>query len=542
MWATAGKSITNQKMALKKWVLSTRLLTKGEHLTAVVLAAAFLVLVTPGLDTTAQAQTPCPDAANGGAANGNHATGNCVGGGTLGEGFRVENLVQSLNRINISGRIASADVATNTTLQNNNGCIVDAMALPNTITVPSSPAASCDFTSTYTDVNGDTVTITGSVDRSVSSTITNIVATGGAFGAPAAGTNPSQTVAGIQRQISRVLLSFQSNNLGDALFDHLDNIFGGGSGPVITPTGFSASTRGVANWIGVKQKQKLESQLADLPSYEDGTKVTVTPVATLLPVNQPKWNAWIRGNYTFYDGDGSSFDGHTIDVLAGFDYRVSDEVALGILGGYGNTDFDTLTGGTSGSFKADGYTVGPYAAVKIDENVQFDALAAYTYSDYDNSAGAVTGSFDAHRVTVGARLKGTWAYEGYFIEPGIRVLYAEEYQEAYTDSAGVRQSSLTIKAGRVSVGPKIGYTHRTDDGVSVKTWAAAYAEYDFSNQTNGPNSGLPDLDDLISARVSAGIDATTAEGLSIGIEGDIGGLGSGEYTSYGGTARIGLPF
>lgn len=352
----------------------------------------------------------------------------------------------------------------------------------------------------------------------------------------------SQELGSQQAALSTLVVNFQSNNLGDAVFEQLDDVFGGGDGPVITLTGFSASTRGVANWIGRKRQEQLESRLADLPAREDGTKVTVTPVANLLPMPQPDWNAWIRGKYAFYDGDGSSFDGHSIDVLAGFDYRVREGMVIGLVAGYGNADFDALTGGTSGAFTADGYTAGPYMGVKLGDNAQFDALAAYTYSDYDNRTGTVSGDFTAHRVTVGARLKGTWRHEGYFVEPGIRVLYAEEWQEAYTDSAGVRQSSLTVKAGRVSVGPKIGYSHRTDDGLSVKTWVAARGEYDFSNQNGAPTSGLPDLDDILSARLSAGIEATTADGLNVAVEGDIGGLGSGEYTSCGGSARVGMPF
>ena len=364
--------------------------------------------------------------------------------------------------------------------------------------------------------------------------------------APAAGGtgDDSKNLGNQQSSLSNLVMNLQANALGDGLFGHLDGVFGGGSngGPVVTASTFSASTTGVAEWLDENRKRNLETQLADLPSQEGGQAVTVMPVAALMPRTKPKWNAWIKGNYRFYDGDGSSFDGDTIDVLAGIDYRVSDSVVIGLAGGYGVTDFDTLTGGTSGAFEADGYTAGAYMGIRLGDNAQFDTLAAYTYSDYENRVGAVTGEFSAHRVTVGARLKGTFeSAGGFFIEPGVRVLYAEERQDAYTDSAGVRQSSLTIRAGRVSAGPKVGYVHRSDEGSTVKTWLAAYGEYDFSNQGNAPTSGLPDFDDIISGRVSVGFSASSASGIGISLEGDVGSLGSGEYISYGGTARIALP-
>lgn len=352
----------------------------------------------------------------------------------------------------------------------------------------------------------------------------------------------SNDLAAQQSSLSNLVVNSQSKNIADAAFDQVGNAFGQGTGLQITDNGFSASTNGVANWVGDKQRQRLETQLADLPRDADGNEIYVTPVAALFPKPRPKWNAWIKGNWTFYDGDGSSFDGYMFDVLAGFDYRVDNGVVMGLLGGYGNTDFDTEVSGIKGSFKADGYTVGPYVGVKLSENVQFDILAAYTYSDYDNKLGVTKGDFIAHRVTVAAQVKGTWHYDSYFFEPGVRIVYAEERQDAYTDSADVHHGSLKVRAGRVSIGPKIGYSHTTTDGDTIRPWVAVKGEYDFSNQGNVPTSGLPDLDDVLSARVSLGIDAAMKNGVGLSVQGDVSGLGGGAYTGYGGTARIDVPF
>ena len=376
-------------------------------------------------------------------------------------------------------------------------------------------------------------------------TFENGVITGAEFGGtvvlPAANGSESGSLGNQQAKLSNLVVTNSLRTLGDVL-DGLGNGLNGYDEVEISANGFAASTTSVANWIHQNQRQKYERQLADLPRNENGDQTYVTPVASLMPARKPKWNAWIKGNWTYYDGDGSSFDGNTIDVLAGFDYKVDDQVILGLLGGYGNADFDTVTGGTSGAFEADGYTVGPYIGVKLSNNVQIDALAAYTYSDYDNRVGLTSGDFVAHRVTVGAQLKGTWQSDGFFIEPSARIMYAEEQQDAYTDSAGTRQSSLTIRAGRASVGPKVGFVHRTDDGMKIKTWVAVKGEYDFSNQGDVPASGLPDLDDVFSGRVSAGIDTSSDGGVGVSLQGDVSGLGSDEYLAYGGTARINVPF
>ncbi len=399
-------------------------------------------------------------------------------------------------------------------------------------------------TATFANTKGAepvSVSVTYIANVGGQNTITAATAT---FGTPDAGATDSDNLGSQQSSLSSMAVNFQTNNLGDGVFGQLGNAFnGGGAGPQVTENGFSASTTSVANWVNRGRKQKLERQLASLPRDENGNDVQVAPAAYYMSGNQQRlWNAWIKGSWTYYDSDGSSFDGHTLDVLTGVDYKISPTVVMGLLAGYGSTDFNTVTGGTKGAFEADGYTVGPYGGVKLSEHLQLDGLIAYTYSDYDNRSGATKGDFKAHRVTVGAQLKGHWEQDNYFIEPGVRFMYAEEDQDAYTDSAGVRQSSQSIKAGRVSVGPKIGYTHKAENGDVIKPWVSVRGEYDFSNQGNVPSSGLPDLDDVLSARVSVGMDATTAEGLSVTIQGDISGLGGGEYTGYGGTARINVPF
>lgn len=353
----------------------------------------------------------------------------------------------------------------------------------------------------------------------------------------------SETLGSQQRAASTTVMNYQSNTLGDNLFGRLGNAFDRRSArPKVSANGISASTTGVSNWVDKAEQKRLKRQLASLPKDKNGNAVVVKPSASLFPVVERPWNAWIQGSWNFYDGDGSSFDGYSVDVLTGIDYKVSSNVIVGLMGGYGNTDFDTVTGGTKGTFSADGYTVGPYGVVKLSEHMQFNGLIAYTYSDYQNRLDSTQGDLTADRVTVGAQLKGTWASNGFFAEPGVRLLYAEEDQSAYTDSAGVKHNSLTDKTGRVSVGPKFGYTYSFQNGTSLKPWASVLGEYDFSNQGDNPTGGLPDLDDILSARTTAGLEATTADGLDVKIQGDVSGLGGGEYTGYGASARIGLPF
>ena len=385
-------------------------------------------------------------------------------------------------------------------------------------------------TITYTDtVNGDRSITFSVATNGLDFVVAALKVVGVVKKSGSSGSTGSESLQSQQQSASNVVVNFQMNNVATQVFDHLGGSFaGGGTNLQVSANGFAASTTGFANMLNGYQAAKSHP-LASL----DGD-VSTSGYAT------PAWNAWLKGAWNIYDGE--NFDGHSFDLMAGIDYRYSDSTIIGVLGGYGASDFDIVTSGTDGSFKGDGYSIGPYIGMKLSEHLQFDAMATYTYSDYASVSGTTDGNFNAHRATIAAQLTGTWNYDAFFVSPGIRFVYAQENQSGYTDSAGTTHSNLVIRAGRISIGPKIGYLHAYQSGGSFRPWLALNGEYDFSNQGADANSGLPDLSDVLSARFKAGFDATTASGISLSLQGNVSGIGNDQFSGYGGTARLRMPF
>ncbi len=334
-----------------------------------------------------------------------------------------------------------------------------------------------------------------------------------------------------------------AQGLSDGVSGNVNGRFNGGGVMTLSPTSFYVQSSGMQQWLSDRRRDIAREQ-RDLVMNADEARTVITPAADTDPVTVrgigPLFNFWLRGEVNYFDGDGSSFDGLTADIMAGADYKITDSFLIGVLGGYNNADFDISLAGVSGDFNAEGFSVGPYIGVQISEHLVFDALFAYTRSDYDNRSGVTTGDFDADRYTFAANLTGKWEHGNYIFEPSVGFTYATEKQESYVDSAATAHSSTTIEAGRLTAGPRVGRTIHVDRG-TLTPWFAGYFVYDFSNRGNAPGSGLPDLGDVASARVSTGIDAAL-QGFNLAIESNITGLGSGEYVSYGGSARIDVPF
>ncbi len=252
------------------------------------------------------------------------------------------------------------------------------------------------------------------------------------------------------------------------------------------------------------------------------------------------WNVWSSVRWTGYDGD--DFDGSTVNLAAGIDYRIAENVVLGVLIGNENDDFDDI--GAVGSLEGSGFTLGAYAGMQLGGTWVLDGLLSYTWLDYDVSDGTNTGSFDAGRVSAALNLTGSYTLSnGVVFMPGASFLLSSEDQDSYVDSGSNAVSGDDITSGRVSVGTKVAKDYILDSGLLLTPFVSARAEYDFSNADDPvPNSGAPDTGDGFGLRLGAGLDAELTENVDFGLDADLGGIGNSDFTSFSAKASLGVRF
>lgn len=350
------------------------------------------------------------------------------------------------------------------------------------------------------------------------------------FRSTTAGLNVSVTCSPVAGAPTNTVVNQQANDLTSAIFDDaLGSRFRESSGDQVTATGFSASAKGLANTL----QQKAISSYAPISKSE---------AAYLSPQSETMdWNAWTRVRLAGYDSEGTAFEGQSISAFVGIDRMFGSNLVVGLVGGYGIFELDTETSGVMGEFNQKGYTLGSYAGLKISNTLQLDVFGAWTRSEYETVSGTTTGEFDANRVTVAGHLRGIFEQEKWFLEPSARIVYVREWQDSYTDSDSNLNASKIVSAGRLSLGPKIGLIHYLQSGTELRPWISVKAEYDFAN-TILTNSNLETMADFASARVATGFQATTTSGLSLAMRAQLFGLASNQYLGYSGTARLSLPF
>jgi len=269
-----------------------------------------------------------------------------------------------------------------------------------------------------------------------------------------------------------------------------------------------------------------------------------SPPPRIIP---KEWLAWaeVRGtgwNTSLQTGD---IRGGQTNALIGLTRKLSPDFLVGAFGGYERFDYTSQL--LSGRLKGDGWTVGGYLGWRLTPGLRFDAGVARSGINYDGLAGTAAGTFPGQRWLATAALIGTIRAIGFEIEPSAKVYGLWEHNDNYTDSLGIVQGARNFSTGRASLGSNAAYPWMWSATATITPYVGLYADYYF----NQDDAVLPGAVPLLlptefvhglSARLTSGIAATFAGGPRLSLGGELGGLGSNQFTTWSVRGRASVPF
>lgn len=226
--------------------------------------------------------------------------------------------------------------------------------------------------------------------------------------------------------------------------------------------------------------------------------------------------AWLSGGYTSIDANdrGGEFDGRVYNINGGLDYKFTERLLAGVTVGYENLDIDTTF--NRGTFEGDGVSAGPYFGYRLSDNWAVSGLVTYTWLSYDvrNGNTAVTGSFDAERLSANLGLNGGYKVNNWVIGPQAGVLFMQEDQDRYNDSAGTRVNGDVIPLVRWSAGGTLGYNFG-----NVTPYVKALGEYDSTHSAAVDlGNGTKSSNDRFGAVAGGGVNVAMGRAASANIE------------------------
>jgi uncharacterized repeat protein (TIGR01451 family) len=291
-------------------------------------------------------------------------------------------------------------------------------------------------------------------------------------------------------------------------------------------------------------EERMNKEFAAL-GYSRDPMLSKAPAARPAP---KEWLAWVdvRGtgwNTSLQTGD---IRGGQTNALLGLTRKVSPSFLVGVFGGFENFDYTSQV--LAGRLKGSGWTGGGYFAWRFLPGVRFDGSVARSGVSYDGTAGTATGTFPGQRWFASAALVGTTKTAiGLEIEQSARIYALWEHEDAYTDSLGTAQSERTFTTGRGSAGSKFSYPWMWSATTTVAPYVGFFADYYF----NKDDAVLPISPGLLlptefvagwSGRVTSGLEVMFASGPKLSVGGEVGGLGSGQFTNWSVRGRGVVPF
>ena len=266
------------------------------------------------------------------------------------------------------------------------------------------------------------------------------------------------------------------------------------------------------------------------------------------PRPAPKdWLAWaeIRGTGWSTNVQTGDIRGGQTNALLGLTRRLNPDLLVGLFGGYENFDYTSQL--LNGRLKGDGWTAGGYVGWRLLPGLRFDAGLARSGINYDGVAGTAAGTFPGTRWLATGALVGLYRTSpGFEIEPSARIYALWEHENNYIDTLGTLQSARDFMTARASAGAKVAYPLMWSPTVTISPYAGLYADYYFNSDSAAFPAGailLPtEFIQGLSARVTSGVAIAAASGVRVSIGGEVGGLGSDQFTVWSVRGRASVPF
>lgn len=244
------------------------------------------------------------------------------------------------------------------------------------------------------------------------------------------------------------------------------------------------------------QRSGGDQENQSISSSQDGKGVVATAPAPAAVSQEGRWNLFVEGLGGSANVDStanaSGYDFNTIGAMMGADYLVSEHLAVGLTGGYANSDASLINGG---SIETDSYRGAIFATV-FGGGFYLDALAGLAYNEYDTEREALLGRAlgNTNGLEVSALLNGGYNFHSgnWTFGPVASLAYTRVSLDSFTESGSLtplRYPDQHQESLRSNLGARISYS-TVVGGMRVTPQARITWQHEYMDSTQSMDSSF----------------------------------------------------
>lgn len=290
----------------------------------------------------------------------------------------------------------------------------------------------------------------------------------------------------------------------------------------------------VAGGVPVPVAMPFSMSLSSGQANVSTSLATVAAAAGDTDRGRQAFDIWAEAYFSRATIGGQEADFRIFHV--GADYRVSENLLLGVLGEF--DQFDDRGELDVGEAEGDGWLVGPYILTKFAPNLFGEVRAAWGRSENRVSPfGTYVDDFDTSRSFYSGSLIGQFDLGNETtIRPEVTVRYLSEQAKSYTDSLNIVIPGQKVDQGDVSFRPRIHHLVEMDGGWAIRPFGEIEGIYTFGTDLNAV------LDNGLRARVEGGVDLFSSGSFRASLSAFHDGIGAENYRSSGGHISVSFGF
>lgn len=195
-------------------------------------------------------------------------------------------------------------------------------------------------------------------------------------------------------------------------------------------------------------------------------------------------SVWVGPSYTNSEDDfaATAYESDLLNISFGLDYKVTDAITVGAFAGYVLDNVDSSF--NNGESETNGWNVGPYVSIALDDIFSVDLNGGVVINDIDNTrttpgGAVVTGSQDSDGWFVGGNLNANYWWDKIGLGGRIGFVTSGTDNDAYTESNGTRIAGTESNLTQFQAGLQVSYF--VEDTFGPGSGLVPYIKVDYNN-------------------------------------------------------------